>query len=311
MPAHLADSAMPFAGLGELASLGAALLWAGSICAFRRCGDGMPSSVINLWKSLVATFCLAVVLAFRRPEVPAAGGAWWMLAASGIVGLAIGDTFFFASLKRLGAQSCSVIQCLSPPFAALIAWLTLEEMLSIRQVVGLTIAVIAVLGIVSFGRRGRTHIADLSAGLLWSGITFGVLSALCQAVGVVLARDAFQGFDVVLGTTVRFVPAIVVLIALQFARKGLPAPPRTWFRSRGQLLALSAAAFAGTFLGVLCLSIGTKYAKAGVVTAISTTYPVWIVPVAWIFLGERPGWSGMVFTPIAALGIALMCLAAN
>ena len=70
--------------------------------------------------------------------------------------------------------------------------------------------------------------------------------------------------------------------------------------------ALSLAAFAGTFLGVLLMSFGAKYAKAGVAAALTSTYPVWIVPIAKFILKERVSWQSAVCTALAVGGIILM-----
>ena len=294
---------IPYAG--ELASLTAALVWAASFCAIRRFGEGVSATMLNLFKSVVALGCLAVSLAVLQPELPAQIDVWITLALSGLVGLAIGDTALFAALRRLGAQTTSALQCLAPPIAALLAFLFLSEALGVRQLVGVAITVVAVFGVIAFGKERATPSTSASRAPI-SGLLFAVLAAITQAIGMVLARKAFQDAGVLVGTAIRFVPAVVVLSAFQVFRGPRFSWKNTGFRSPNQVAALGVAAFFGSFVGVLCLSAGTKYAEVGVVMAISYSFPVWIIPIAWIFLKERTNWRCLVCTLLAVAGVVTM-----
>jgi drug/metabolite transporter (DMT)-like permease len=132
-----------------------------------------------------------------------------------------------------------------------------------------------------------------------------VLSAACQGVQMVLSRHALQNVHVVHGTMMRIAPAVVVFFLLTLLGKE-PAQLRTIFTGARKASVLTFASFAGTFLGVLCMSIGAKYAKAGIAAALTSTYPVWIVPIAKHFLGEKINWQSAVCTVVAVAGIILM-----
>ena len=56
------------------------------------------------------------------------------------------------------------------------------------------------------------------------------------------------------------------------------------------------------------MSFGAKYAKAGIAAALTSTYPVWIVPIAKYLLGEKVTWQGAVCTLFAVAGIILMVI---
>ena len=64
----------------------------------------------------------------------------------------------------------------------------------------------------------------------------------------------------------------------------------------------------GTYLGLMLMSLGTKYTKAGVGAALSSTYPIWVIPMARVLIGERSNWRSLVFTVFAVLGIVVMVL---
>ncbi len=109
------------------------------------------------------------------------------------------------------------------------------------------------------------------------------------------------------GTLARMAPALFFLFIVQ----GIDGPRKavqSFRQTKGAFLALGIASFFGTFLGVLLLSIGTKYAKAGVVAAITSTFPLWVIPISRIFLKEKTNWQSVVCTFLAVAGICYMCL---
>jgi drug/metabolite transporter (DMT)-like permease len=105
----------------------------------------------------------------------------------------------------------------------------------------------------------------------------------------------------------RMVPAIVLLIAMSSLRRARGGEPSTK-PTRPQMLALGAAALVGSCIGLVFYSVGMKYAKAGVATSISATYPIWVIPIAAIFLKETVNWRAAAFTVVAVAGIALLFL---
>ena len=299
------QTAPPIPMAGELASLSAALIWSCSISLFTVFGKSVPASALNLYKNLIAIGCLAVALMVLRPPHAADGSSYAMLAASGIVGLSLGDTALFAALKRLGAQITSASQCLAPPIAALLAVLFLGETLSPRELFGLFLTATAIAALIYFGQRGGAPLDGVPRRTLLAGLAFAVGAAFCQASGIVLSRVAMQNVHVLTGTMMRMAPAILVLAAMTLT-SGTPVSMRSVFVTRRQGVWLTVAAFAGTFLGLILMSLGAKYAKAGIAAALTSTYPVWIIPIARFGLKEKVSWQSTACTLVAVAGIILM-----
>lgn len=295
----------PFPLAGEVASLTAALIWACSMTTFRRYGAGIPAVKLNLFKNVIALACLLVTIIVCRAPFPENGMSAINIAASGLIGLAIGDTFLFAALKRLGAQLTSASQCLSPMFTALIAWLILGEKLTGLEIAGMTVTTLAVAGSVVFHLQSPS--GDTSAKGQRTGLIFAVLSALANGVGIVVARHSFADVHVATGTALRILPAIAVLWVFSLVRRRKESPAGKG-SIKTHLWPLSLAAFAGTFVGVMLLSYGTKYAKAGITASLTITYPLWIIPIAYFFLGERVRPGAAICTLVAIAGVLLLML---
>jgi drug/metabolite transporter (DMT)-like permease len=300
-------SAPPFPLAGEAASLGAALIWSGSISLFTKYAADIPAPVMNFFKSTVAVICLAVAAALTAPVWGTDPWALAVLATSGVVGISLGDTALFGALKRLGAQITSSSQCLAPPIAAGIAALVLGETLSLRETLGMLITAGAVSGIILFSRRRGAHLAQLERATLFAGLGLAFFAALCQGAGLVMSRQALQSVDVLYGTLARIMPALLVLtVILIFS--GNSRRLHFVVREPRRAAILAAASFAGTFLGLLLMSAGVKYTKTGIAAALNSTYPIWIIPIAHFILKERVSWQAVVCTCVAVVGIALMLL---
>ncbi|HYX38126.1 MAG TPA: DMT family transporter [Oligoflexus sp.] len=297
---------MPLASgqlLGEAASLAAAMIWACSLSLYSRYGRQVPSSGLNLYKNIVALACLLVTGLIIGFELPADGLTMGALAVSGLIGLALGDTLFFHGIKTIGVQRSSVIQCLAPPLAAVISWLVFAETLSRWEWLGLLVTT----GALAWLMASRNESVDPTVQLDWTGVAAAIGSAVCQASAVIILRQALQGGDVVTGTILRVLPAMLVLTVISYRRSGWE-PMKLVFTPTRNGLILTLGAFMGTYLGLILMSTGAKYAKAGVTAAISSTYPVWILPIAHYLLGERVSWKSVALTLLAVAGIAIMMI---
>lgn len=118
---------------GELAALGAAFLWALSAVVYARLGQKIPPLALNLSKGVIAIALIALTLIVQRnylTEINAV--ALGLLLLSGVLGIGLGDTFYFEALNSLGARRTLLLEALAPPLAALIALTFLQEALSLR-----------------------------------------------------------------------------------------------------------------------------------------------------------------------------------
>ena len=86
--------------IGIIAALGSTASWALCGVLFKKLGERLDPVGMTAVKSLAAALFLSPLLCF-------VGGAWaggrdlLLLAASGIIGIAVGDCFFFAALGQL------------------------------------------------------------------------------------------------------------------------------------------------------------------------------------------------------------------
>jgi drug/metabolite transporter (DMT)-like permease len=296
---------MPLDLLGKIMALLCALVWAGAVILFKLAGDKIRPLALNLYKTmLTVTILLPFLLVAKIPLIPAAfpGKHWLAIMASGILGIAISDTLFFACLNRLGASMTAIIDCLYAPFVMTATWLVLLQKPRLEQIGGALLVIAAVLTI-AYRKSG----SPLPTKRVVSGIFFGTAAMAIMAVSIVLMQPALSRASVFWVTELRMLAALAVLLAM-FA----------WQKNRRQLLAplwqkgSRHYAFWGALLGNLVsmtLWVGAfKFTAVNSAAVLNQTNTVFVVVLATVFLKEAFTRRRLLATILAVAGSLLVLL---
>ena len=138
--------------IGVVAALAAALCWTLASSLWRRLPTSLGPGQLNLLKNLVA-LALQLPLLLALVAIGAAGGAAGsggaasvaLLLLSGVVGIALGDSFYLAALRRLGTRRALTFDAAGPALSAIGAALLLAEVPAPRQWLGIGLISLAVL----------------------------------------------------------------------------------------------------------------------------------------------------------------------
>ncbi len=292
----------------ELAALGAATCWAltGIISAGPAGHLGAPA--FNRLRQIFVTAMLALyVLATGSWRELEAANVLPLL-ASGFIGIFIGDTLLFATLNRVGPRRSGILFALNAPIAAILGWLLLGETLTMKALAGMALVIAGVLLAILFGkRRAQLHQWETVKGPLWIGVALGLGAATGQAIGSIIARPVMEtGIDPFVASMLRVGIAAAFLTAMiQLPIPALkPKNPLTW-----------KVAIMTALTGILALAIGMTLllfalsgGKVGIVSTLSATSPVIILPLLWLRTGERPAagaWAGAALV-VAGMGLIFM-----
>jgi drug/metabolite transporter (DMT)-like permease len=193
---------------GALAALAAALCWTLASSLWHRLPTSLSAVQLNLLKNLLALVLLAPALALQPWRV-----GWdplLLLAASGVLGIALGDSLYFAALRRLGTRRCLTLDAGGPAVTAVAGVLWLAEWPSPLQWLGVGVTTVG-LSVLSWPREGlRTMdpgaLLGLAAaaffalsmnGYRQAGLALEPRHPIFAGIGAVVAAQAIQ--SVVLG----------------------------------------------------------------------------------------------------------------
>lgn len=269
--------------LGELLSAAAPLAWAVAVILFRRGGEDVAPIPLNLFKSTLGFLLLGLTLALI-------GGVSWqetsrtdliVLAASGVVGVALADTLFFYALNELGASRLAVVGASYMPMIVLLSFLALGERLGPWQWLGGALVIVAVLMASSTRGDPSTTPVHSIRGLVIALLAFGLMAA-----GVVMAKPALDRTPVIFASTVRLGGAVLVMLPLAAAlpgRRAFFAP----FRPSPVWRYIVPGAVLGTYLAYMLWLGGIKYTDVSIAAILNQLYVVFTVILAAIFLREK------------------------
>lgn len=274
---------------GELAALGAALLWAFASILFADIGRHVKAINLNLIKGIFACCLMLIVLCIGTmlgigglhlntitsisPESMA------LLLISGIIGIGAGDTAYFACLRRIGPQKGLMLESTAPIIAALLALLLFQEYLGPAAWFGIVLTTSGVILVVKLSK------STLEYHITTSGVLYGLLAASCQATGIVLSRLVLLSDKVepLASGLIRLIAALLMIVAWLTLRRifNYRSSTHQHLGSAFSLIAqhnlvprLLGAITLGTFLAIWLMQTSVKYTSAGVAQTLLATCPL-------------------------------------
>lgn len=293
--------------VGQLAALSAALFWALATLLYSRAGSHLNAAQLNLVKGLVAVPLLALAALLSGDFLSFDGStAAWLLLASGVIGITIGDTLYFAALRRLGPWHTMLLEYLAPPFAAVLALLLLQQGMSWMEVIAALVVIAGVIWVITERKPPQLDVIT-SPQVSRSGIAAGIGAAFCQALGLVMAFHALTEFEVsaLHAAFVRLSAGTFALtIALLLLKPSIIRTTRAAVRHTS-VPWLLLAIFMGTFLAIWLQQLAIASIHPGVAQTLLATAPLWLIPIRML-QGEQISLRAIAGAVIALTGITML-----
>lgn len=285
--------------IGAAAGLGAALCWTIASQIWRSLPTSLDAARLNLIKNLLASALLLPLALATSWRVDASSAL--LLAVSGVVGIAMGDTLFFAALRRLGTRRALTLDAGGPAVTTLAGVSLLGEIPRLGQWLGVGLISVAIT-LVARERPGRCSISPLPLDV--QGVVLGIAALLCGSSGAILARLALRSGEAapLQAATLRLVAASLAMLPLL---RGMPMPGRRPLPARRRWPWMLLATLLGTSLGILLQQTALAGLPGGMAVALLATAPVLAIPLARLE-GDRPGWRGWVAGLAAMVGVSLV-----
>ena len=282
---------------GVLAALAGALCWTLASSLWRRLPTALNASQLNLLKNgLALLFLVPLVGRSGLAALVQEPRALLLLAASGVLGIAVGDSLFFAALRRIGTRRTLTLDAGGPAVTALLGMAALSERPSPLQWLGIaliTAALWLVAGRDAEGPRSRD----------WGlGVALALGALACGSGGAVLARAALRSGAIAPldAAALRLVAAALVLLPLLPSLLHRPQGPRPVGR-RWPLGVL--ATLLGTTAGIALQQTALLHLPGALAVALLATAPVMALPLASLE-GDHPGWRGVCAALMGLAGVS-------
>mgnify|MGYP006277779517 CR=1 FL=1 len=290
--------------MGEFFSIACAAFWALAVVLFRRSGETLPAFELNLFKNSLATpLMFATVWVVGDPLLPGfTPGEWAVVLASGVIGIAVADTWYLRALNLMGAARTGVTASLFSPFVVLLSAVLLGERLRGWQLAGFALVLAGILLVTWRSRR-----IDVSPRALRLGLFYGAGAVLMMAIGIVMVKPILEGEHF-------FATAALRLAAGTLSMAAFVAAAGSWrtvisrYRQPQPWPMIVFASFLASYFSMLLWLAGYRLAPASVASVLNETAAAFIVLFAWLMLGESLSPRRLAGVFVTFCGVTVMVL---
>ena len=288
--------------IGYVLAISAAAIWSGVALSATRMVRYFGSYNYNLLRLLGIIVIFSPYVFLRWEPLYFENSIFLAIFLSSVIGIIIGDTFLFICLKRLGPRRQALLFSMQIPFTIVLAEIFLQSLPSITELVGCALIFSGILIAIQFNRSIPNDDLENIQGNKYTGLLAGIGLALCQSIGIILMKPALGSTDPIIVSYLRIIIAAVIMFgSLFFIKKN-----RLWEKMKDYKKTIFSIflGFMGMGVGMTMLIYALKFGNPGVISTLSSTMPIMIIPILWIITKNYAG-------HLAVIGAALTCLGAG
>jgi drug/metabolite transporter (DMT)-like permease len=286
--------------LAVVLSLAAAAAFAASAMFIDSVSGRVGPLQLSRWQMSLAFLMTAIIVTVT--------GGWqtldltmilW-LTASSASGIMVGSLTYIATIQYTGPRISALLFTTASPFALALGFGFRGETVNLLQAAGVGL-IVAGIALAVMGPKQDEGVTTPKP--LWIGIGLGLVTSFAQALGSLLARPAMlSGADPVAAMLVRSGTGALFFIALL----ALPAFRPAALPSRTEVRQIGFSALAGMVVGMSFLMAALARGDVGIVTTLSSTTPILILPMVWAAYRRIPGPLAWVGAALAVIGTAMI-----
>lgn len=291
--------------LGSLFAISCAVIWSLTVILYKGVTNHLGANAFNLVKNTIALVLLTLTIFLVGDYSFKAITAYdfWLLFASGVIGLGFADALFLTCLKKVGAGWMAIVETAYTPFVFILAFSFLGESITWNELIGMSVIIVSLL-FMNFGLKlKRTDdYAEFRQGIL-----AGILSLFLVAGGVVMTKYSLGRVSLLYAVEIRLLGGVLACLVILFCRKNwrLQLKDIALYPSRSQLFWISVI---GTYLTLILWVAGFKYQKASIVAVLNQTSTIFTLFASVIFLKESLSKRKLIAGVCAFCGVVVTVL---
>ncbi|GAL23465.1 DMT family transporter [Vibrio sp. SCSIO 43140] len=299
----------------EWLALIAAFLWAVSSIISVKPAKHLGSFSYSRWRMGCTAFILSSMAAITGGWTSVESVHITPMMLSGLIGIFIGDTALFACLNRMGPRQAGLLFSCHAVFSAVLGYFLFSETMSPLELLGSALVFSGVATAIFFGRKSsnkqtgsqnnKASELETIKGNVWFGVGLGITAALCQALGGIIAKPVMQTeIDPVAASAIRMITAFIAhsLFLFTGARHAKSLNPINW--SIFGITALNG--FLAMAVGMTLILFALQTGNVGMVALLSSTTPIMVLPLLWIYTKQRPNKYAWLGAALAVAGTSIL-----
>jgi len=228
------------------------------------------------------------------------------IALSSIIGIVIGDTFLYICLKRLGPRREALLFSVQIPCTILMADIFLNALPNFYQLLGCGLIFFGIIVAIQFNKTIENDDLENIQGNKLVGLYAGIGLAVCQAIGIIIMKPILINTDPI---TISYLRVLIAAIGMLLSFAFLPKMNLlTKMKDLKQTSIAILCGLMGMGVGMTLFIIALKNGNPGVVSALSSTMPIMIIPFLWIATKNYSGHLSVLGALITCIGAAVIFL---
>ena len=292
--------------IGYFLAIGAAAIWSAVALSATRVVRYFGSYNYNLLRLLGIIVFFFPYVYINWESLYLNQSIFSAIVLSSIIGIIIGDTFLFVCLKRLGPRRQALLFSMQIPFTIILAEVFLQTLPSVTELIGCALIFSGILIAIQFNRTIPNDDLENIQGNKYTGLFAGIGLALCQSIGIILMKPALQTTDPIIVSYLRVIVAAVIMFGSLFFIKN----NQLWEKMKNIKVTLFSIflGFMGMGVGMTMLIYALKYGNPGVISTLSSTMPIMIIPILWIVTKNYAGHLAVVGATLTCVGAGIIFL---
>lgn len=290
----------------EWLALSAAFLWALASLLSVKPALHLGTFAYSRWRMGLTSLTLSAVVFISGQWTTLDTNAILILAVSGLIGIFVGDTALFACLNRMGPRQAGLLFSCHAVFSTFMGYFLFQETLSLVEIGASSLVFLGVITAIFFGRpKHSDDNLEKLKGNIAVGISLGVIAALCQAVGSLLAKPIMQtSVDPITGSAVRVITAFIAHSILFLS--GAKIARATKKINLNIFMVTFLNGFLAMTLGMTLILFAIQGGNVGMVALLSSTTPIMLLPLLWFYTGQRPSRFAWIGALLAVIGTGFL-----
>ena len=293
--------------IGYVLAISAAAIWSGVALSATRMVRYFGSYNYNLLRLLGIIVIFSPYVFLRWEPLYFENSIFLAIFLSSVIGIIIGDTFLFICLKRLGPRRQALLFSMQIPFTIVLAEIFLQSLPSITELLGCALIFSGILIAIQFNRSIPNDDLENIQGNKYTGLLAGIGLALCQSIGIILMKPALGSTDPIIVSYLRIIIAAIIMFGSLFFIKN----NRLWEKMKDYKKTIFSIflGFMGMGVGMTMLIYALKFGNPGVISTLSSTMPIMIIPILWIITKNYAGHFAVIGAALTCLGAGIIFLA--
>lgn len=289
--------------IGISIALISTLSWALCATFLKKLGERLDAIGMTTVKAVLASVLLFIIINITGTTLNIGFNNIIPVAISGILGIVIGDSLFFASLSRLSPLVLSLILFVGPDiFSGIFGLIFLKEMPSLISWAGI-FSILTGLFFLIFPIKKE----DTESKTKITGIILALLSLICTAYSMVIIKPVLVGIPVITATMYRMIFSAVILVLFGIFSKKIFLWKNV-LSDKKYNLQLTGTFSLATIGGFWFSLIAIKYCKLIVASSLMSLEPLFILIFMIIFNKYLPKLKEIIGMIIIILGIVFICI---